>query len=44
MPEFVKAYVPEGMQPEEFITYGVVQRTLSQFTEIGWKSLQNMTI
>ncbi len=44
MPEFVKAYEPEGMQPEEFITYGVTQRTLSQFTEIGWKSLQNMTI
>jgi len=44
MPEFVKAYEPEGMQPEEFITYGATQRTLSQFTEIGWKSLQNMTI
>jgi len=44
MPEFVKAYEPEGMQPEEFITYGVTQRTLSQFTEIGWKPLQNMIL
>jgi transaldolase len=44
MPEFVKAYEPEGMQTEEFITYGVTQRTLSQFIEIGWKQLQNLKL
>jgi len=29
------AYEPDGMKPEDFITYGVVQRTLSQFVEGG---------
>ena len=40
IPEFVRAYEPEGMKPEEFITYGVTQRTLSQFVETGWKALE----
>ena len=39
MPEFIKAYEPDGMRPEEFIKYGAVQRTLTQFTESGWKDL-----
>jgi len=39
LPEFMKAYEPDGMRPEEFITYGAVQRTLTQFTESGWKAL-----
>ena len=41
MPEFVKAYEPEGMKPEEFVAYGVTQRTLSMFVEVGWRLLEN---
>ena len=40
MPEFVKAYEPDGMAPRDFISYGVTQRTLSQFIEAGWKLLE----
>jgi transaldolase len=40
IPEFVRAYEPDGMKPEEFITFGLSQRTLSQFLEVGWKSLE----
>lgn len=40
VPEFVRAYEPDGMKPEEFITYGVVQRTLSQFVEAGWMPIE----
>ena len=36
IPDFVRAYEPDGMKPEEFITYGTTQRTLSQFIEAGW--------
>ena len=39
IPEFIKAYEPEGMKPEDFITCGVTQKTLSQFTEAGWNEL-----
>lgn len=39
--EFVRAYEPEGMTPQEFITYGVTQKTLAQFYEAGWKQLEN---
>jgi len=42
--EFVRAYEPEGMKSKDFITYGVVQRTLSQFYESGWKLLENFQI
>ena len=41
LPEFVRAYDPEGMKEKDFITYGVTQKTLSQFYEIGWKRLEN---
>jgi transaldolase len=41
MPDFVRAYEPDGMAPAEFISYGLTQRTLSQFTETGWKLLEN---
>jgi len=44
MPEFVKAYEPDGMKPEDFITYGVTQRTLAQFYESGWKLLENFRL
>jgi transaldolase len=40
MPEFVKAYEPDGMTPAEFISYGATQRTLCQFVEAGWKLLE----
>lgn len=41
IPDFVRAYEPDGMPPAEFITYGVTQRTLSQFIESGWKLMEN---
>ena len=40
MPEFVKAYEPDGMQPEEFITFGSFNRTLDQFVQCGWNTLK----
>ena len=39
--EFRKAYEEQGMVPEQFIGYGATQRTLSQFSESGWKLLEN---
>ena len=42
IPEFVRAYEPDGMEPEEFIAYGVVQRTLSQFSVGGWSLLETL--
>ena len=41
VPEFVRAYDPDGMKASEFITYGVTQRTLTQFIESGWRLLEN---
>ena len=40
IPEFVRAYEPDGMKPEEFITYGPTQRTLFQFSVAGWSQLE----
>jgi len=40
LPEFVRSYEPDGMAPEDFITYGAVQRTLSQFDQVGWSLLE----
>jgi len=40
MPEFVRSYEPEGMKPEEFLGFGVVQRTLTQFGTTGWDQLE----
>jgi transaldolase len=40
IPEFQRAYEPEGMAPKDFIAYGATQRTLSQFTEAGWASIE----
>lgn len=40
IPDFVRAYEPDGMKPEEFISFGLTQRTLSQFIESGWSPLQ----
>ncbi len=44
IPEFVRAYEPDGMTPSEFISYGVTQRTLSQFYESGWKRLEAFSL
>jgi len=44
MPEFIKAYEPDGMKEEDFITYGVEQRTLSQFVEAGWSPIGNFKL
>ncbi len=40
LPEFVRAYEPNGMVPNEFIGFGATQRTLTQFLEVGWKLLE----
>lgn len=40
LPEFVRAYEPEGLAPGEFFTFGVAQKTLSQFVETGWAPLE----
>jgi transaldolase len=44
VPEFVRSYEPDGMAPEDFIAFGVTQRTLSQFTEIGWALLESFDL
>lgn len=36
IPEFVRAYEPDGIEPKEFITFGLSPRTLSQFSVGGW--------
>ncbi len=41
MPEFVRAYEPDGMAPSEFVGFGPTQRTLSQFCEVGWKLMES---
>jgi transaldolase len=42
LPEFVKAYEPDGMAPEDFITYGPTQRTLAQFADAGWLLIEGI--
>ncbi len=39
MPEFRKAYEPDGMQPSEFITFGSANRTTDQFINGGWNPI-----
>jgi len=41
MPEFVRAYEPDGMTPNDFIGFGATQRTLCQFAEVGWKLMES---
>jgi len=41
IPEFVKSYEPEGMQPDEFDSFGAVNKTLRQFLA-GYDELVNM--
>ena len=33
IPEFVRAYEPDGMTPEEFDTFGATRRTLRGFLQ-----------
>jgi len=44
IPEFVKAYEPNGMTPEDFITYGPTQRTLTQFLDAGWLLIEGIKL
>jgi transaldolase len=39
IPDFVRAYEPDGMRPSEFMAFGLTQRTLGQFSE-SWKQLE----
>jgi transaldolase len=41
MPEFVRAYEPDGMAPSEFMAFGATQRTLGQFVDAGWRLMEN---
>jgi transaldolase len=41
MPEFVRSYEPDGMDAKEFMSFGLTQRTLSQFAECGWKPMES---
>ena len=40
IPDFIRAYEPDGLTKDEFISFGVSQRTLTQFIETGWYPLQ----
>ncbi|MGC8782599.1 MAG: transaldolase family protein [Anaerolineae bacterium] len=40
LPEFVRSYEPDRMRPEEFMSFGLTQRTLTQFIESGWRSME----
>ncbi len=42
VPEFVRAYEPDGMAPSDFAAYGATQRTLCQFVEAGWRLIENL--
>ena len=42
MPEFRKAYEPDGMKMEEFITFGSTNRTLDQFVNSGWNHIESL--
>jgi len=41
--EFVRAFEPDGLSDRELVSYGVTQRTLSQFIESGWKLLEQFS-
>ncbi|MFW5744640.1 MAG: transaldolase family protein [Spirochaetota bacterium] len=36
IPDFVRAYEPDGMREDEFIGFGAAESTLSQFAREGW--------
>jgi transaldolase len=43
MSEFRRSFEPDGMAPDEFVAFGVTQRTLSQFIDAGWALLEAFT-
>jgi len=43
IPEFIRAYEPGVMHEQDFITFGVTQKTLSQFSAGGWSLLESMS-
>lgn len=43
IPEFVKAYEPEEMLERDFMSFGVTQKTLSQFNTEGWSLLERVS-
>jgi transaldolase len=40
VPEFMRAFEPNGLSEKEMISFGLTQRTLAQFTDGGWKLLE----
>lgn len=44
IPDFVRAYEPDGMDPKQFITFGVTQQTLTQFILAGWSQLKSFSL
>jgi transaldolase len=40
LPDFVRAYEPDGLRPKEFVSFGLFQRTIAQFYESGWRLLE----
>jgi transaldolase len=38
--EFLRAYDVDGLKPKDFITFGITQKTLSQFYWTGWAPLE----
>jgi transaldolase len=44
IPEFVRAYEVGGLEPQDFITFGATQRTLSQFVEAGWQGIKDFKL
>ena len=44
MAEFRKAYEPDGMAIDEFITFGSCNRTLDQFVQMGWNVLKGIAL
>ena len=44
MLEFRKAYEPDGMSIDEFITFGSCNRTLDQFVLMGWNVLKDLEL
>lgn len=43
LPDFKRAYDPDGMPPDQFLSYGLTQRTLAQFQEAGWSMLEGFS-
>lgn len=41
IPDFIRAYEEGGLKPDEFISFGVTQKTLSQFLWTGWVPLES---